>query len=119
MPLLEHLVVEEMPERTMTDVVQESRDSERLLNQCWGRRVGEGNTERRVDAPGEETREMHGTQEMGESRMFGAGEYPPGRLQLVNAAETLQPDRVEELTLARLTGPVLGDLYVAIERIGD
>jgi hypothetical protein len=37
----------------------------------------------------------------------------------MHPAETLQPDRVEELTLARLARPILGDLYVAIERIGD
>src|ERR1035438_10684817 len=51
--------------------------------------------------------------------MLGARKHPPCGLQLVHAAEALQPDRVEELTLARLTRPVLGDLYVAIERIGD
>src|ERR1019366_2619571 len=51
--------------------------------------------------------------------MLGARKHPPCGLQLVHAAEALQPDRVEELTLARLTRPVLGDLYVAIEGIGD
>ena len=44
-PLFQHLVVEEVPERTMTDVVQESRDPEGLLDQCRRRRVGEGDTE--------------------------------------------------------------------------
>src|ERR1700693_992816 len=62
---------------------------------------------------------MHGTQQGGVTRTHGAGKDPPRRLELVNPAETLQPDRVEELTLARLTGPILGDLYVAIEGIGD
>jgi hypothetical protein len=32
----------------------------------------------------------------------------------MHAAETLQPDGVEELALARLTGLILRDLYVAI-----
>src|SRR5579863_10279958 len=51
--------------------------------------------------------------------MLCARKDPPCRLQLVDAAEALQPDRVEELTLARLTGLILGDLYVAVQRIGD
>jgi hypothetical protein len=62
---------------------------------------------------------MHRPEEMREARMLGAGEHPPRRLELVDAPETLQPDRVEELALARLAGLILGDLYVAIERIGD
>ena len=37
----------------------------------------------------------------------------------MHAAEALQPHRVEELTLARLARLILGDLYIAIERIGD
>src|ERR1019366_4065588 len=76
-PLLEHLVIEEMTKRTVPDVVQQSRDPERLLDQRRRRRIGERGTERTVDAPSEETREMHRTQEMGESRMFSAGKYPP------------------------------------------
>jgi hypothetical protein len=51
--------------------------------------------------------------------MLGAREHPPCRLELVDATETLQPDRVEQLALACLPGLILGDLYVAIERIGD
>jgi hypothetical protein len=51
--------------------------------------------------------------------MLGAGEHPPRRLELMHATETLQPDRVEQLALARLPRLILGDLYVAIERIGD
>ena len=33
MPLLEDLMVEEMPERAMADVVQQARDAECLLHQ--------------------------------------------------------------------------------------
>ena len=33
MPLLEHLMIEEVPERTVPDVVEQSRDAERLLDE--------------------------------------------------------------------------------------
>jgi hypothetical protein len=46
--------------------------------------------------------------------MLRAGEYPPRRLELMDAAEPLQPDGVEKLSLARLAGLILGDLYVAV-----
>ena len=94
-PLLEHLVVEEMPERSVTDVVEESRDPERLLDQCRRRRVREGATQRSIDTAGEETREVHRTEQVGEPRMLGAWKHPPRGLQLVDSAEALQPDRVE------------------------
>ena len=34
-PLLEHLVIEEMTKRTVPDIVQQARDPERLLDQRW------------------------------------------------------------------------------------
>ena len=34
-PLFEHLVVEEMTERSVPDVVQQPGDPQRLFNQCW------------------------------------------------------------------------------------
>jgi len=37
----------------------------------------------------------------------------------MHTAQTLQPRCVEQVTFARLSRPILGDLYVAIERIGD
>jgi hypothetical protein len=37
----------------------------------------------------------------------------------MHTPEALQPDGVEELALARLARLILGDLDVAVERIGD
>jgi hypothetical protein len=44
-PLFENLVVEEVPEWTMADVMEESRDPERLFNQRRRRRIRERDTE--------------------------------------------------------------------------
>jgi hypothetical protein len=37
----------------------------------------------------------------------------------VHPAEALQPDRVEQLALARFAGLILGDLDVAVQRVSD
>src|SRR5438132_5687551 len=51
--------------------------------------------------------------------MLRAGKHPPRRLQLVYASQPLQPRSVEKLALAAFAGAILGDLYVAVERVGD
>src|ERR1700682_403315 len=63
---------------------------------------------------------MHRAQGMLKSRMLAAGEDPPGRLELVNAPQSLQPGVIEQVLLGSDTAAVdpLGDLDVAVQRIG-
>ena len=63
---------------------------------------------------------MHRAQGVLKARMLPAGEDPPGRLKLVNPAQSLQPRMIEQVLLRRDTFPrdALGDLDVAVQRIG-
>src|SRR5256886_13990060 len=63
---------------------------------------------------------MHGTKRVLKARMLAAGEDPPGRLELVNPAQSLQPGMIEQVLLGRDAVPVdaLGDLDIAVQRIG-
>ena len=63
--------------------------------------------------------QVHCTEQVDKARVLRAGEDPPRALQLVDAAETLQPGTVEQLALARMTRAAFGDLDVAVQRIGD
>lgn len=119
MPLLEHLVVEEMSERAVADVVQQTGDAQRLLDQRRRGRIRECCAKRSVDAAGELARKVHRAEEMCESRMLRTRKHPPRGLELMHAAEALQPDGVEQLPFARLTRLILGDLDVSVQRIRD
>src|SRR5256714_13242089 len=63
---------------------------------------------------------MHGTEGMLEARMLSAGEDPPGRLQLVDATQPLQPWVIEQVLLRRDTVAVdaFRDLDIAEQWIG-
>src|ERR1019366_3231707 len=67
MPLLEHLVVEEVPKWTVTDVVEETRNAEGLFDECGRGRIGKGNPQRGVDTSGEQTGKVHRTQQVCEA----------------------------------------------------
>ena len=53
--------------------------------------------------------------------MLAAGEHPPGGLELMNAAEPLQPWIVQQILFRGRARPMqaFGDLDVAVQRISD
>jgi predicted metal-dependent hydrolase len=64
---------------------------------------------------------MHRTEGVLEARMFRGGENPPGALQLVDAAQALQPRGVHEILLRGVTchtaRPTLRDAKVSVNGI--
>ena len=65
--------------------------------------------------------EVHGAQGMLETRMLRRGEDPPRALQLVDAAQALEPRGVDQVLLGRLAthavGPALCDAKVSVDGI--
>src|SRR5205814_8987921 len=117
---IEVILVEEMPEGAVPDVVQQPGDPQRLLDagsrwniRIQGRQVG-------VELPGPFSTEVHRTQRVLEAGMLAAREDPPGGLQLMDAAKSLQPGMVEQVLFCgyALTVNPFGDLDVAMQRIG-
>ena len=90
-PLRQHLVVEKVAERPVPDIVQQARETQGLLDQGRRGRVRKGRTQRRVNSARKETGEVHRAKQVHEARVLCAGEHPPGRLQLMHAAQPLQP----------------------------
>src|SRR5216683_7934750 len=71
--------------------------------------------------PGPFAGQVHGAQGMLESRMLGSREYPLSALQLVNAAEALQPRGIDQVLFRRRSRhparPTLRDAQVAVDRV--
>ena len=65
--------------------------------------------------------QVHRSQGMLESRMLGGREYPPRALQLVNAAQALQPHGIDQILLGgcprHTARPTLGDAKVSVDGI--
>src|SRR5258708_7395461 len=85
------------------------------------RRARTGRGERRVQVARPLASQVHRAQRMLESRVLGGREHPPCALQLVNAAESLQPGGINEVLLRRSSRhaarPALGDTQVAIDGV--
>ena len=118
-PAHQDLPVEEVAEGPVADVVEKAGQSQCLLDTGRRRRVREGGAQRLVDAPREEAGEVHGAEQVHEPRVLRRREHPPRRLQLVDAAQPLQPRGVEQRPLAWLVAAALGDLDVAVQRVRD
>src|SRR5438105_2347752 len=56
-----------------------------------------------------------------EPRVLAARENPPGRLQLVDSPQSLQPGVIEQVLLGRLgvAPQPFGDLDIAVQGVGD
>ena len=101
----EHAIVEEVRERAVADVVQEPRDPERLDDEPFrgqrlargerGERGAQGGQQRPRPQPGL----VHDAETVREPRVLGRREDPARALELADAAEALQPRRVEEVVL--------------------
>ena len=130
----EHLVVEEVRERTVSDVVEETGDAERFDDEPLARHriaaraqlFGQGP----VQVTGPESRFVHHAETVGEAAVLCRGEDPAGALQLTDATQSLQPRCVEQILLGgrlrqiperrgALRRQALGQLDVAVDRIAD
>ena len=108
-----------MAEGAVADVVEEAGQAQRLHDQGLRRRLGVQVAERRVEVARPLAGQVHGTHGVLEARVLGGGEDPPGALQLVDAAEALQPGMVDHVLLGRSAGHAarLGDPDVAVDRV--
>src|SRR5207248_6358877 len=77
------VLVEEVAEGSVSGIVQETGDPDRLLDTGRGRRRRVEATEIAVGAPGPVAGEMHGAQSVPKARTLRLRKHPPGRLQLV------------------------------------
>ena len=97
------VVVEEMGERPVADVVEQSGHAQGLDHQAFRRdRLGgceQRAAQARVERPRPQAGLVHHPQAMGEARVLGCREDPAGALQLADPAQPLEPGRVEQVLL--------------------
>ena len=103
------VVVEEMRERPVAHIVEQTGDAQRLDHEPLGRhRLSPAATQRRPQAwiqrPGPQAGLVHDPEAVGEARMLGGREDPARALELADAAQSLEPRGIEEV--------VLGDVLV-------
>ena len=96
------MLVEEMAERPVAHVVQQGGQPHERLDVAPAGHVGANvveAVEQRRDRP---AGQVHRPQHVLEPRVLGRGKDPPGRLQLVNLPQPLQPGVVDNLLLGDL-----------------
>ena len=117
---VEVVLVEEVAERPVADVMQQARHPQRLLDASRRRHLADQGVEVRMEPAGPLAAQVHGAERVLEARMLAAGEDPPGRLELVDPPQPLQPWVIEQVLLSghAVAADPLGDLDVAVQRIG-
>ena len=130
------VIVEEVRERPVPDVVEQSGHPHRLGDEALGRQrsivrvVGEGRAQAGVERPRPQPGLVHDAQAVREARVLGGREDPAGALELADPAQALEPRRVEEVLLGDVLvrqpgrgglGPrqPLGELDVPVDRVAD
>jgi hypothetical protein len=100
----EKMIVKEMAERSMADIVKQSRQTHQAFDVSKGRSLlrPTGFDERWIKAANRSTAEVHGAENVLEAGMLGARINPPGALQLMNPSQTLHPGMIDERLLGRL-----------------
>jgi len=65
--------------------------------------------------------DVHRPERVLEPRVLAARENPPGRLQLVDSPQSLQPGVIEQVLLGRIgvAPQPFGDLDIAVQGVGD
>jgi len=122
-PAVEIVLVEEVAERTVSDVVEKPGHAHRLLDQRHRGRAAVRGRQRGIEVAGPVTGQVHRAKRVLEARVLGGREHPPRALQLVDAAQPLQPRGVDEVLLRGLAGhaawPALGDAKVAVDWVAE
>ena len=100
---MSYVLVEEVGERPVAHVVEQSREPHRLGHQALGgsrrRRLHDGQrvSQARVQMAGPQRRFVHHTQAVREPAVLGSGKYPARALQLADAPHALKPGRIDEI----------------------
>ena len=104
----------------MAHVMQQPRHAQRFLHTGEGRHIAHHSGQIGIEPAGPFAAQVHGAQRVLKARVLSAGEDPPGRLELVDAAQSLQPRVIEQVLLRgnALAADALRDLDVAKQRIG-
>jgi hypothetical protein len=101
--LFEVVVVEEMAERSVSDVVQQRGHShERLDVRPRGNAVARFG-ERFVPVLQNPRGEMHRPEHVLEPHVFGGGKDPPGGLELMNLPQSLDPRVIDDVLFRNFT----------------
>src|SRR5437870_11999956 len=94
--MTQKMIIEKMAERSVADVVQESRETNQAFD-ISGRRDRFRPTsldQRWIEASDRPAAQMHGAQDMLKARVLGTGVHPPGALQLMNSPQALNPGMI-------------------------
>ena len=75
------------------------RPTRRPTRRDPGALLEEPRAERRIEMAGPPARLVHDSEAVGEARVLGGREDPPSTLELRDAAQALEPGRVEEVLL--------------------
>ena len=120
--MTQKMIIEKMAERSVADVVQESRETNQAFD-ISGRRDRFRPTsldQRWIEASDRPAAQMHGAQDMLKARVLGTGVHPPGALQLMNSPQALNPGMIDERLLGRLLAVAGGgEGNVTVQRIAD
>src|SRR5439155_6747862 len=117
----EEVVVEEMTERTVTDVVEQPGGAQELLDQRGRRRIWKDRAKRRIELLGQPPGQVHRAERVLEAAVLGCWVYPARGLQLRHAAQPLHPRGVDQVLLGRLTRNPPGTRIedVLMDGVGD
>ena len=120
-PRVEVVLVEEVAEGSVADVMEQPGDPHRLFHELRRGNVGQRDLQRRVKVLGPLARKVHCTERVLKARVLRGRKNPPRALELVDAAQPLQPRRVDQVLLGRLPGDsaraAFGDAKVAVDGI--
>ena len=96
------MLIEEVTEGTVSHVVQQSGQAHQRFDVAPAGHVGADLPQALVKLPDRAAGQVHGPQHVLEARVLGRGEDPPGRLQLVDLPQPLDPGVVDDLLFRHL-----------------
>ena len=101
----QEMLVEEVPERSVPDVVQQAGHAQQRFHVAAAGRVRADFPQAVVQHRHRPAGQVHGPHDVLEPGVFGTGIDPPGGLQLVDVPQPLDPRMVDDLPLGGLALP--------------
>jgi hypothetical protein len=116
----EILFIEKVAERPMTNIMEQTSQTEQFFNAVRRRDFPSVDLrERGVKLLREDSGHMHGPEGVLEAGMFRRGVNPASTLKLEDAAKTLNPGSIDDIPFRLLPLDTVGHQDVVIDRVGN